>query len=63
MPTICIANSTAAPDSYDQISARICKTPKHFLCLLTSGETGASGDNNDFVSQMGEEPNARSQAK
>jgi len=33
------------------------------LCLLTSGETGASGDNNDFVSQMGEEPNARSQAE
>jgi hypothetical protein len=56
------ANSTAAPDSHDQISARTCKTPKHFLCLLRSGETGASVDDNDFVSQMGEGPNPRSQS-
>ena len=30
---------------------------------LTSSETGASGDNNDLVSQIGEESNATSQAE
>jgi hypothetical protein len=58
-----IANSAAAPDSYRQTSAGISKTPKHPSGLLTWGGTGASGDDNDFVSQIGEEPNARSQAK
>jgi hypothetical protein len=34
-----------------------------FFVPAAPGETGASGDNNDFVPQMGEAPNAKSQAE